>query len=774
MRRCRLCLRVPEGDSIIGPAGTLASLLLKTHPMELATRLADALGDRYSLERELGRGGMASVWLALDHRHQRRVAVKVMHPELAESVAPERFAREVRVAAGLHHPNILPVFDSGVTPAREGAPALLWYTMPYVEGESLRQKLEREGQLSLAEALRVAREIAQALAHAHSRDILHRDVKPENILLGSAASLLSDFGIARVLEAADETALTQTGIRMGTPAYMSPEQAIGGIVDARSDVYSLGCVLYEMLAGEAPHTGPNSQAIIAKRILDPAPPVERCRPGLPPLVRTLVRRALAPVAADRFSSAADLARAIEHAQATDTVEVESVPVPSRTPQWRWTAGLVLAGIAASGGWMALANAGDRTASTRVEVPDSLSTNAEANAAYRRAVSYVDQVGSSSAPPGLLDGAIALFERAIELDPEFVVARVRLARAHDVAGLISGDTTRLQMAARQLESLGRTHPEVPEVLIALGRIHQRRAGGLAAAEAYYRRAAVLRPADATILGDLAYVQAVQADSAALETGARAVALSPYDPRMLRSVIIATSVFRNFDQLEAYTERLMAVEPGEIIGYSHKALVQIAARGDAEGAVKTLELAERRTGPASMHVAWVYAKAGPPGWRRWKRLSLDDMVGPTGFDSIRYYWFHALIADAEGRQAVSRVYADSILTAYPSGARSREYAYWLAIGAYARALQGDHAGSRRQLAEAEALRRDMPANAQAMFQTAFISTYAQLGDIDRAVAATRWLLEEPALYTRRSVRLSPEFHRLQNHPQFLQLLADTTLP
>ncbi|MEP7067495.1 MAG: protein kinase [Gemmatimonadota bacterium] len=268
--------------------------------------------NNYTIERELGRGGMATVFLAQDGRHGRPVALKVLHPELAASLGPERFQREIRVAARLQHPHILTVHDSGVVepiPGSGGTPAY-WFTMPYVEGESLRSRLVRERQLPIDQALQIARESARALDYAHQHGVIHRDIKPENILLTEDGStLVADFGIARAL--VGEEGLTQTGIAIGTPAYMSPEQASADkSTDARTDVYALGAVLYEMLAGEQPYTGATAQAVILKRFTEPVPSVRTTRPNVPEAVDTAIQRALAPVPADRFGSAAEFARAI--------------------------------------------------------------------------------------------------------------------------------------------------------------------------------------------------------------------------------------------------------------------------------------------------------------------------------------------------------------------------------------------------------------------------------------------------------------------------------
>ncbi len=303
---------------------------------ELPNELAGALAERYTLERELGRGGMATVYLAHDVKHDRPVALKVLHPDLGAALGADRFEREIRVAARLQHPHILTVYDSGETAGQ------LWFTMPYVEGESLRDRLRRERQLPVAEALRITLEAARALDYAHRHGIVHRDIKPENILITKDGdTLVADFGIARALggEAGEESTtlarrLTGTGLAVGTPAYMSPEQSAGEReVDARTDVYALGAVLYEMLAGDPPFTGATAQAIIAKRFSGEIPEVRRVRPAVPESVEQAVTRALAVVPADRWTSAAELASALAPGAASSLTASSGAPAPRARKTW---------------------------------------------------------------------------------------------------------------------------------------------------------------------------------------------------------------------------------------------------------------------------------------------------------------------------------------------------------------------------------------------------------------------------------------------------------
>src|SRR5512144_2794537 len=267
---------------------------------ELLGRLQSALADRYRLDREIGAGGMATVYLAQDVRHDRKVALKVLRPELSAVIGAERFLAEIKLTANLQHPHILPLFDSGE------ADSYLFYVMPYVEGETLRDRLTREKQLPVADAVRITTEVAAALDYAHRHGVIHRDIKPENILLHDGQALVADFGIALAASKAGGSRMTETGMSLGTPHYMSPEQAMGEReITARSDVYALGAVAYEMLTGEPPFSGATAQAIVARVLTEEPKSITAQRRSVPPHVDDAVLTALEKLPADRFGSGAE-------------------------------------------------------------------------------------------------------------------------------------------------------------------------------------------------------------------------------------------------------------------------------------------------------------------------------------------------------------------------------------------------------------------------------------------------------------------------------------
>jgi eukaryotic-like serine/threonine-protein kinase len=331
--------------------------------MGLLEQLGAALGDRYRVERELGQGGMAVVFLATDLKHRRPVAIKLLKAELSAMLGSERFLREIEIAATLQHPHILPLFDSGQVLVehlepfdgaqgrlRERSLSLLYYVMPFVEGESLRQRLDREQQLPIGAALQINREVGSALQYAHAHGVIHRDIKPENIMLSGGQAVVADFGIARAVDAANADQLTLTGMVVGTPRYMSPEQAVGAAVDGRSDQYSLACMLYEMLIGQPPFTGPSANAVLARHSLDPVPSLRVVRQTVPPAVEAAVMRAMAKVPADRFSSVQEFLDALESPEISSDRTALAGTAGSRPglPVSRWAFAALSAGVMATG------------------------------------------------------------------------------------------------------------------------------------------------------------------------------------------------------------------------------------------------------------------------------------------------------------------------------------------------------------------------------------------------------------------------------------------
>jgi serine/threonine-protein kinase len=312
-------------------------------------RLKETLADRYRVDRELGAGGMATVYLAEDLKHRRRVAIKVLRPELAAVIGAARFLREIETIAGLQHPHILGLIDSGEV----GGTA--YYVMPYVDGESLRDRLNREKQLPIPDAVRIASEVAAALDYAHRHGVIHRDVKPENVLLHDGSALVADFGIALAVSKAGGERMTESGMSVGTPQYMSPEQAMGEReITPRSDVYALGATTYEMLAGVPPFTGPTAQAIVAKIVATEPEPLSALRKTVPPHVEDAVLTALEKIPADRFASASAFARALEGAGVPTTTRsgrTRSAVAASRRRRLAWPLTAAALAVVALAGWL---------------------------------------------------------------------------------------------------------------------------------------------------------------------------------------------------------------------------------------------------------------------------------------------------------------------------------------------------------------------------------------------------------------------------------------
>ena len=315
-------------------------------------RLTTALADRYTIQRELGAGGMATVYLAEDLKHHRKVAVKVLRPDLAAALGPERFLREVTIAANLQHPHVLPLYDSGQ------ADGFLYYVMPFVDGVSLRQKLVREGELPIPDAVRILRDVADAMAYAHSQGVVHRDIKPENIMLSGRHALVTDFGVAKaVSEATGRQTLTTAGVALGTPTYMSPEQAAADPhTDHRADIYAFGVVAYELLAGLPPFVGATPQAVLSAHMAIPAQPVTNHRASIPPALAALVMRCLEKKPADRWQRAEELIPQLEAVLTPSggmtPTDSRPLAVEARRPKRAWVAGVIgLAVVAVGAGWL---------------------------------------------------------------------------------------------------------------------------------------------------------------------------------------------------------------------------------------------------------------------------------------------------------------------------------------------------------------------------------------------------------------------------------------
>jgi len=367
-------------------------------------RLEVELSGRYTIERELGRGGMATVWLARDLRHDRQVAIKLLHAELAGAIAAERFVREILVTARLRHPGIVPVLDSGTLKTTDGV--LPWYAMPFIAGESLRARMQRETQLDVDDSLRIIREVAAALGEAHRHGIIHRDIKPENVMLDGDRVYVVDFGIAKALLDTGNDRLTSTGLSIGTALYMSPEQAAGSAVDGRSDEYSLATMLYEMLTGEPPFSGSNAQAIIARRFAESARPMRHVRSTVSPGLEEVLLKALERTPADRFPDVATFSRELDTRRTTGT-----------QARRRSLGSVRMVGIAV--GLVAIA-----AASWAIARPRTKKMDPELMGLYTRGTSEYEK-----RTPAGVDESIRLFKRAIAKDSSFALGWVGLGKSY---------------------------------------------------------------------------------------------------------------------------------------------------------------------------------------------------------------------------------------------------------------------------------------------------------------------------------------------------------
>ena len=522
----------------------------------------ELVGDRYRIEREIARGGMATVYLATDLRHDRTVALKVMHPEVALALGRERFLREIRLAAKLSHPNILTVHDSGE------AGDLLYYVMPFVEGESLRHHMAQKGPLSIDESVRLTKEAAEAIGYAHSLGIIHRDIKPENILLSRGHAVVCDFGIARALDAARDDRLTGSGMAIGTPTYMSPEQALVENVDARSDVWALGCLLYEMLSGNPPF-GRGGREVISRALTGRAAPLTESRPDVPESIERLIDKAIARNPDDRFASATELAEALDNYR---TVPIAAAPAKTRKK------GLVIAGsvvaILAIAGAILLPGRSSGPAKSETRAP-RLSTDSTARELYRLGKAQHGLRTSAGTAR-----AIALYSQALARDSSFALAWADLARAAsfgytrglDIPGLSPDSLLHLSVNASQRAI--ELDPDDAISWLAKGRVSKLvDPTDFTIALASFRRSIAIDStnADAWFELGLAY-QDMLDDRRAIDTWMRATTMKPSDAQTVGFIALHYMWNRDYARARPWADSSVALHATFTLG--RQAASQIA--------------------------------------------------------------------------------------------------------------------------------------------------------------------------------------------------------
>ena len=646
--------------------------------------LPDSLADRYRIEREIGVGGMATVYLARDLRHGRAVALKLLRPDLAAAMSVERFQREVTVTAALQHPHILPLFDSG-----ESA-GCFYYVTPYVEGESLREKLEREGQLPTEEALEITRQVADALDYAHNHGIVHRDIKPANILLaaygrsGRRHALLADFGIARALSIAGDSAsgvsgagashrLTQTGLTLGTPTYMSPEQAMGDDrVDARSDVYSLACVVYEMLVGEPPFTGATVDALAARKRSASIASIASVRASVPSSVDAVIAHALVPVAADRYATAGEFVSALAGAFATrgDLPSVALGPAAgvtgARTVHRVFrppVIALVVAGLAVIGvaAWTLT------TRQSRAVGPNDLraTDDPEAHALHRQAHAEIERRTEAS-----VARAVALLQRAIARDSDYVDAWADLTRAlmfaqawrFDVPGIPRAELVEYTVRAgeRALEADSTSATAWIARANTLYLIEPTTRHGVIRA---LHRAISLdsNMADAWYPLGTHYEDLLDADSALIGYR-RAIAIRPTHPNALAFLALHYMWQRNPDTAIFWADSAVRSNPTAILARQARGMVLVQQGRLTEADDDFVAVVGLGQGPERV---WGWTGLATVAWRRHDRRAADSLIAraiadadtlrPSLHEAVYLAWMYAETGQRERALAVLERFA-----------------------------------------------------------------------------------------------------------------------
>ena len=591
------------------------------------------LGNRYTIERVIGRGGMATVWLAQDPRHNRKIAIKTLHPELAGAIGTDRFLREIRLTAELQHPGVVPIIDSGAVDW-DGM-RIPWYAMPFLDGESLRGRLNREVQLPIDEALRITTAVGKALAAAHHRNIVHRDIKPENVFLSGGHVYVVDFGVAKAIAATDAERLTSTGLAIGTPTYMSPEQALAGPVDARSDQYSLAVMLYEMLAGEPPFTGPNQQATIARRLTESARPISTVRSTVPPAVEQATLRALERTPADRFSTIDAFLSALKAPAAPSGIGVRRW----RRPAVTFAVALIL--VAGTLGARAILK-GRRTDPAVI-------------ALYERGVRAYD----TRTPSGVME-AVRTLNNAIGRDSSFAPALNALAKAYVRAfqrGFPIPDIPRKQLLQHALNAVNRslslddrnadawtTHAIVTQQVDPTDLEPPLRS---------IRKALALDSSQVLAWHVVAMLMAEGGDlDGALEDWRRAVSLSPTFTQGLAFMGLAHYWRGAYDSAAAWVHSTLRVDPLYLLGRQTMSLVEIErgrfseAEDHALAALKLAEGAEAVNSQANL--ALVKARAGQ------RNLAMVDLlVAEVAAGGIGTITAHTTIYLAEVQAALGDI-------------------------------------------------------------------------------------------------------------------------
>ena len=745
-------------------------------PIEL---LEDHLSNRYRIQREIGRGGMGVVYLAEDAKHKRPVAIKILQANLTAVLGPDRFLREIDFAARLQHPYILPVYDSG------DAGGLLYYVMPFVEGDSLAGRIRRERQLPVEEAVKIACEVADALAYAHDRGVVHRDVKPDNILLSDGHVRVADFGIARAIRQAGGERLTRTGLALGTPAYMSPEQAAGDdSLDGRSDLYSLGCVLYEMLAGQPPFTGPDLRAVLARHASDPVPPLRSVRPTVTADLEAAVIRALAKAPADRFANAGQFAAGLARVSSAPTTAVRTrvgkrmlavLPfenLSSDPEQEYFSDGLTDEMIAQIG---------------RLD-PKRLGVIARTSVVgYKKTPKTVREIGGELAVDYLLEGSVRRSGSRVRVTAKLIQVndQTQIWMSHydgelseifevqsDVAGRVAQSLT-LELLPEAVRDTGvpARNPAAYELYLracylfgkgtdearreALGRFREAiaLAPDYAIAHARLANCYLSLAADNVMAPTEAYGLAKQAARRALELDESQAAAHAH------LSLIAMAHDWDWKQAQAGFRRAVDLDPNSAYAHGLYSTFLVAV-GRTEDAVsearRALELDPRSAGRSlTVGTRLLFARRYEDAVEQFRRtLELDPE-----YAVVHYYLGKALLEEGKVAEA-----ARALETAYAASGSATD----LALLARARARAGDRDAARRALAQLE----EMSAHAY-VSPTDFAKLHEVLGDDDHVFECLDRAVDGKAADVV-FLRTDPDWDRLRQDRRFTEILAKIGVP